>query len=167
MYPLFLLNLVYSKGFNFTNGIQSIRLLHPQFLEAQQARRISVMGICNGITGAIAPIILSAVILPGRKTDKNWPGSMQLWQNESPYPHEQINITLPRRYVSYTGNTGIAYSFHLTGGRCQENKLLVGSTQKRQVFSFFSHLFARHGLIFFLYVGWKSSLVIPSRVMRR
>ena len=63
MYPLFLLGLfVQGAGLTIlqTAANPYITILGPQ---QSAAKRISVMGICNGIAGVIAPIILGAVIL--------------------------------------------------------------------------------------------------------
>lgn len=63
MYPLFLLGLfIQGAGLTILQTASNpyITILGPQ---ESAARRISVMGICNGIAGAIAPIILGAVIL--------------------------------------------------------------------------------------------------------
>jgi MFS transporter, FHS family, L-fucose permease len=63
MYPLFLLGLfVQGAGLTIlqTAANPYITILGPQ---ESAAKRISVMGICNGIAGVIAPIILGAIIL--------------------------------------------------------------------------------------------------------
>lgn len=63
MYPLFLLGLfVQGAGLTMLQTASNpyVAILGPK---ESAARRISFMGICNGIAGAIAPIILGAVIL--------------------------------------------------------------------------------------------------------
>ncbi len=63
IFPLFLLGLfVQGAGLTIlqTAANPYITILGPQ---ESAAKRISVMGICNGIAGVIAPIILGAIIL--------------------------------------------------------------------------------------------------------
>ncbi|CAN5616914.1 sugar MFS transporter [soil metagenome] len=68
LYPLFLLGL-FMQGAGLTilqtAANPYITILGPQ---ESAAKRISVMGICNGIAGVIAPVILGAVILQDADT---------------------------------------------------------------------------------------------------
>ncbi|SOD15086.1 sugar MFS transporter [Pedobacter xixiisoli] len=70
-YPLFLLGLfVQGAGLTVLQTASNpyVAILGPK---ESAARRISFMGICNGIAGALAPVILGAVILTDADAVKN------------------------------------------------------------------------------------------------
>lgn len=70
-YPLFLLGLfVQGAGLTVLQTASNpyVTILGPK---ESAARRISFMGICNGIAGALAPVILGAVILTDADAVKN------------------------------------------------------------------------------------------------
>lgn len=70
-YPLFLLGLfVQGAGLTVLQTASNpyVAILGPK---ESAARRISFMGICNGIAGALAPVILGAVILNDADAVKN------------------------------------------------------------------------------------------------
>lgn len=71
LYPLFLLGLfVQGAGLTVLQTASNpyVTILGPK---ESAARRISFMGICNGIAGALAPLILGAVILNDADSVKN------------------------------------------------------------------------------------------------
>ena len=71
MYSLFLLGLfVQGMGLTILQSASNpyITILGPR---ESAAKRISIMGICNGIAGAIAPIILGVIILKDADALKN------------------------------------------------------------------------------------------------
>jgi FHS family L-fucose permease-like MFS transporter len=75
-YPLFLLGLfVQGAGLTVLQTASNpyVTILGPK---ESAARRISFMGICNGIAGALAPVILGAVILNDADAVKNKLGQL-------------------------------------------------------------------------------------------
>ncbi|HNP20755.1 MAG TPA: sugar MFS transporter [Panacibacter sp.] len=153
MYPLFLLGLfIQGAGLTILQTASNpyITILGPQ---ESAARRISVMGICNGIAGAIAPIILGAVILQDADGfDKKLAGFNAAQQNES-LAHLADRVILPYA-VMFLTLVILALLIHFSSlPEVDAEEQATGESQHRKTSIFhFPHLLL--GMVtIFLYVG--------------
>ncbi len=155
MYPLFLLGL-FMQGAGLTilqtAANPYITILGPQ---ESAAKRISVMGICNGIAGVIAPIILGAVILQDADgLDKKLITFNLQQKNEMlnqlahrvilPYAIMMVTLVLLALLIYFSGLPEV-------DAETEDETLTAANTNKKSIFHF-PHLLT--GVVtIFLYVG--------------
>lgn len=100
-YPVFLLGLfVQGAGLAILQTASNpyVTILGPK---ESAARRISIMGICNGIAGAIAPVVLGSVILSDADALKNKLGHLQQQQKVMELQNLADKVIAP--YLLITG----------------------------------------------------------------
>lgn len=155
MYPLFLLGLfIQGAGLTILQTASNpyITILGPQ---ESAARRISVMGICNGIAGAIAPIILGAIILQDADGfDKRLSGLNAVQKNEMlsqlanrvilPYAIMVVTLVLLALLIHFSGLPEV-------DEETEEQRNTTAQHNKTSIFQF-PHLLLGVLTIFF-YVG--------------
>ena len=155
MYPLFLAGL-FMQGAGLTilqTAVNPyITILGPQ---ESAAKRISIMGICNGIAGVIAPIILGAVILQDADTFNSKIASLNLQQKNEmlqqlaerviiPYVIMMIVLLLLAVLIYFSGLPEVHEDI-------EDASVTTANTNKKSIFHF-PHLLL--GVVtIFLYVG--------------
>ncbi len=174
MYPLFLVGL-FMQGAGLTilqTAVNPyITILGPQ---ESAAKRISIMGICNGIAGVIAPIILGAVILKDADGFKEKIAALSMQQKDTmlqqlanrviiPYAIMMIVLLLLALLIYFSSLPEIHEDI-------EDASITTANTNKKSIFQF-PHLLL--GVVtIFLYVGveviavdtitgYASSLSIP------
>jgi FHS family L-fucose permease-like MFS transporter len=153
MYALFLLGLfIQGAGLTIlqTAANPYITILGPK---ESAAKRISVMGICNGIAGAIAPIILGAIILKDADELNKKISTLGLQQKNQMLDQLAQRVILPYSIMMITLAllALLIYFSGLPEVDDDENGTTVVITNKKSVFQF-PHLLI--GVItLFLYVG--------------
>ena len=153
-YSLFLLGLfIQGSGMAIlqTAANPYVTILGPR---ESAARRISIMGICNGIAGAMAPIILGAVILDDSDALVNKLSTLSLTQKAA-----ELDLLAERVIVPYLIMSGIllvlALMVYYSGlpevDAEEEEETVTTNTRKTSILQFPHLLLGVFTL--FLYVG--------------
>ncbi|SMD06228.1 glucose/galactose transporter [Pedobacter africanus] len=155
-YPLFLLGLfVQGAGLTVLQTASNpyVTILGPK---ESAARRISFMGICNGIAGALAPLILGAVILNDADAVKHKLNSLDVFDRITELDALAAKVIVP--YLVITGiliilAVMIRFSAlpEVTEEETEEATELAGQQVKTSILQF-PHLLLGV-LILFLYTG--------------
>jgi glucose/galactose transporter len=155
MYPLFLLGLfVQGAGLTIlqTAANPYITILGPQ---QSAAKRISVMGICNGIAGVIAPIILGAVILRDADTLNKKITGLNLQQKNEMLNELAYRVILPYAIMMIT-LVGLALLIYFSrlpevDSETEDEAVNISNANRKSILHF-PHLLLGV-LTLFLYVG--------------
>ncbi len=155
MYPLFLAGL-FMQGAGLTilqTAVNPyITILGPQ---ESAAKRMSIMGICNGIAGVVAPIILGTVILQDADTFNNKISSLNLQQQNAmlqqladrvivPYVIMMIVLLLLALFIYFSNLPEVHED-------AEDTSVTLANINKKSIFHF-PHLLL--GVVtIFLYVG--------------
>ena len=154
-YPLFLAGLfIQGTGLAIlqTAANPYLTILGP--LESA-ARRISIMGICNGIAGVIAPLLLGAVILKDADGIKTRVAGMHAIEKNEVLNHLAQRVILPYSVITVVLIL-LALLIFVSGlpeidADAEDESVASANTNKTSIFQFPHLLFGV--LALFLYVG--------------
>jgi len=154
-YPIFLAGL-FLQG----TGLAILQTAANPFLTIlgpleSAARRISIMGICNGIAGVIAPLLLGAVILKNADSIKTSVSGMNAIEKNEVLNHLAQRVIFPYSIMTVVLIL-LAFLIMVSGlpeldADAEDESVAATNTNKTSIFQFPHLLFGV--LALFLYVG--------------